>query len=546
MKPFKTFCNLTLAGVLALSLAACGGSDDSNGGGSRSPTSRGGGGGSSTFTVGGTVSGLPSGTNLVLQDNQGDDLTVSANGVFTFATALADGTTYAATVQTQPAGASCTVTNGSGTVASANITNIAVACHTTVASTTAVSVLSVGGARIAFSPLATSGSGNAYGITPLSIDGLTKLSGTSIPTSFQVEACSVDSTNLVAACISYSNPTVVMLDLSAFAVTLNIDDIKVHELSTGATSYASFSGGSCRMCGVVTIPSMKSFIVSAADGYRVYAYPASTDTSLTLKTTYKIPVTENFAVSLARNWLISPDYYSSSTRKLRIIDLASGQEYDWDTSTGTCSSTDGTGCNRFVNSTADSVTIADDTGLLIVNNEAGTATLTLDMSQSTFTPPATSGAAGTFTAPHVYSDFYSVVPAQMSGVLASSVGHWAYFVAEWSAHIGIQAMPASGGSGGALTLPPVNPAYLDLSRLAWSPTCKSFTGGGDPHSQGYTVTSVGTPMGIYLSGDYSCVAVIDFAKLAAAPRQSASPNMIDTTNYDPIKDGAVTFYKVGS
>ena len=37
-----------------------------------------------TYSVGGTVSGL-SGT-VVLQDNGGDDLSLSANGAFTFAT----------------------------------------------------------------------------------------------------------------------------------------------------------------------------------------------------------------------------------------------------------------------------------------------------------------------------------------------------------------------------------------------------------------------------------------------------------------------------
>ena len=40
-----------------------------------------------TFTVGGSVSGL-SGT-VVLQDNGGDNLSVTANGSFTFATSLA-------------------------------------------------------------------------------------------------------------------------------------------------------------------------------------------------------------------------------------------------------------------------------------------------------------------------------------------------------------------------------------------------------------------------------------------------------------------------
>src|SRR5580692_7076133 len=40
-----------------------------------------------TFTVGGTVSGL-TGKGLVLQDNGGDNFTVTGNGSFTFATAI--------------------------------------------------------------------------------------------------------------------------------------------------------------------------------------------------------------------------------------------------------------------------------------------------------------------------------------------------------------------------------------------------------------------------------------------------------------------------
>ena len=83
-------------------------------------------GGGTAYTVGGTVSGL-SGT-VVLQDNAGDDLSVTANGSFTFATALASGAAYNVTVKTSPSGQSCSVANGSGTVASANVTDVAVTC----------------------------------------------------------------------------------------------------------------------------------------------------------------------------------------------------------------------------------------------------------------------------------------------------------------------------------------------------------------------------------------------------------------------------------
>src|SRR5215472_1304116 len=81
-----------------------------------------------TYSVGGSVSGL-SGT-VVLQDNGGDNLSVSANGSFTFATKLAGGSAYAVTVLSQPAGQTCAVSGGSGSVGSANVTGVGVTCTT--------------------------------------------------------------------------------------------------------------------------------------------------------------------------------------------------------------------------------------------------------------------------------------------------------------------------------------------------------------------------------------------------------------------------------
>ncbi len=81
-----------------------------------------------SYTVGGAVSGL-SGT-VVLQDNGGDNLSVTANGPFTFGTALPGGAAYSVTVKTNPTGQACTVSSGSGTIAAANVTSVAVSCTT--------------------------------------------------------------------------------------------------------------------------------------------------------------------------------------------------------------------------------------------------------------------------------------------------------------------------------------------------------------------------------------------------------------------------------
>ena len=83
-----------------------------------------------TYTVGGSVTGLAAGNSVTLQNNAGDDLVVSADGSFTFATALNDESAYAVTVSVQPDTPNqiCVVTNESGTLAGVNITDVTVTC----------------------------------------------------------------------------------------------------------------------------------------------------------------------------------------------------------------------------------------------------------------------------------------------------------------------------------------------------------------------------------------------------------------------------------
>jgi hypothetical protein len=84
--------------------------------------------GGGPFTVGGTATGLLSGNSVVLEDNGGNALTVSANTSFIFSAALAAGKSYAVTVLTQPTGQTCAVTNGTGASILDDVTDIAVVC----------------------------------------------------------------------------------------------------------------------------------------------------------------------------------------------------------------------------------------------------------------------------------------------------------------------------------------------------------------------------------------------------------------------------------
>ncbi len=92
-----------------------------------------------SYTIGGTVTGLTGSggpQSVVLQNNGLDNLVISANGPFTFATALTSTSTtnptYNVTILTQPIGQTCTVTGGNG-VATSNIASVVVNCASTTA-----------------------------------------------------------------------------------------------------------------------------------------------------------------------------------------------------------------------------------------------------------------------------------------------------------------------------------------------------------------------------------------------------------------------------
>jgi hypothetical protein len=80
------------------------------------------------FTVGGTIGGL-TGSGLVLAN--GTDTTSPAPGAatFTFPTKLASAASFNVTVATQPAGQTCTVSNGIGVILTSSVNNVDITCH---------------------------------------------------------------------------------------------------------------------------------------------------------------------------------------------------------------------------------------------------------------------------------------------------------------------------------------------------------------------------------------------------------------------------------
>jgi hypothetical protein len=81
-----------------------------------------------TYTIGGSITNL-AGT-ISLTDTNAGTASVSSSS-FVLPNHLATGTPYNVTIAAQPASRFCTVSNGSGTINGANVTNVSVSCATT-------------------------------------------------------------------------------------------------------------------------------------------------------------------------------------------------------------------------------------------------------------------------------------------------------------------------------------------------------------------------------------------------------------------------------
>ncbi len=84
------------------------------------------------YMIGGGVSGLAPGNQVVLQNNGGNDLTVGVNGAFAFSAPLDDGSAFNVTVLSQPSAPNqtCSVDNGSGQLNGGDHIAVVVTCVT--------------------------------------------------------------------------------------------------------------------------------------------------------------------------------------------------------------------------------------------------------------------------------------------------------------------------------------------------------------------------------------------------------------------------------
>ena len=217
------------------------------------------------YSIYGSVSGLAAGNAVSLLDNGSDHVTVSANGIFTFPTQLASGAPYAVSVGTQPAHQTCTVTNGTGTVGTTNVTNVTVPCSpnpvfafVTNAGGNNISVYSINATSGALTPV--TGSPFAAGTNPASVtvNPAGTLAFVTNAYSSNVSVYSINATtgaltpvtgSPFAAGTAPSSVTVNPAGTLAFVANLNSNDVSVYSIdaTTGALTQVTgspFAAGS--------------------------------------------------------------------------------------------------------------------------------------------------------------------------------------------------------------------------------------------------------------------------------------------------------------
>ncbi len=317
--------NVALAATF-LALGACGGGDDDDddgGGGTPAPAS--------DYSIGGTASGLSG--SAVLQLNGANNLTVSASGAFAFPARLASGAAYAVTVLTQPAGQTCAVSSGTGNVASANVSSVAIDCTDVVAG----SGFTVGGTVTGLSGevvLRLNGSNDLTVNAPGSFTFPTELAtGTAYAVTFAMhpatQVCgitaangtlaSADVTNVAVNCTAFTiGGSVTGLNGSGLLLQLNGgNDLAVASGSTNFTfpSTASLGGTVVYSLHIKEQPAGQTCTIVRAVGFVVPAAPNATTTSVVctgntfdpLSGTYQLtsvdgePVTERGFITFYRD-----------------------------------------------------------------------------------------------------------------------------------------------------------------------------------------------------------------------------------------------------
>jgi len=403
--------------------------------------------------------------------------------------------------------------------------------NTTNTATAAYGVLGTSTARIAFVP-------SPGGVTPLLLENIgtktvswgagIEIPGIppTVPFTFPVSACTVDSKALKGVCIGFDSRQIGVMDLSKFITSLQISDIGRDEFDSGVGSVATkFSGTSCLLCGVAADVGRQRFVISGTGGFRVFNYDSKTAAAV-----YDIPIGENFAFlpqGTGASYIIAPEYEpKGGNRKLRVVNMDTGITYVWDKNTDSPADLGPAG-SAFEKSEVDAAAVDINTKMIVLSNEDNGDFMLVDLNQAVF-----DNTALTFSAPFAFAKPNpATTVARLTDIAISTAGNILLSHGESASNIGVTQLPitlGTDGSGiGSLGVLDLNDPVLDRTPCGAS---YAFVGKGDPHGLSLYTGLNDSQRGLVIDASNSCAAVLDLMGLRNAPHSPTDPNSIDTSS----------------
>jgi len=191
----------------------------------------------SSYTISGTVYGMPASKVVSLELNGGGDIMVTSDGSgkqsFTFPNAVDSGDSFLVTVSSQPSQGSCAVSGGSGVVGSGNVTAVAVNCAPNTYTISGTVQGLNGSVTLSDGTDTTATSNNAFAFPPVTAGTTYTISVVSNPAYPPVEQTCVVTTN--SSGIVTTNVTNVVVSCSTNSYTIGGT---VYELGEGSGSGA--------------------------------------------------------------------------------------------------------------------------------------------------------------------------------------------------------------------------------------------------------------------------------------------------------------------
>jgi hypothetical protein len=314
----------------------------------------------------------------------------------------------------------------------------------------------------------------------------------------------------------------------------NVDLINgstVSNVTSGANTYADFSGGSCYDCGVAVNAANNTAIIAegnSSGGFGYYGGESGVQVLNLASNTFNTPVplvryvSEDISIDSGRNLVLSPaenGYYN-------LLQIGSGNSI--------------TEYNNYVGGILDSAAEDCTTGIALAAYEFSDDIYITDLTQATFTP----GSPGTWTGAGQFIDLddggYS---AGTSGITEAPGGnHEGVVTGEFGGQeYAALLLPSSSGSG-----TPTLADWAYVGAMPATPAGYGFSAGYDPHTvTAYTSPNTGKSYAVFANYEGytshpSYLAVVDLACVLALPRSSthivASPGTATAacTNYIPV------------